>query len=77
MNPFKPGDIVRLRSGGPRMTVERVGKDRLSDEEEVSCVWTEFDGKKQNVKRDTFPPVVLDQVKEPATGAATFGRVIR
>lgn len=76
MNPFKPGDVVRLKSGGPRMTVERVGKERHSDEEEVSCVWTEFDGKKQNVKRDTFPPVVLIHVQDPPA-SATFGRVIR
>lgn len=77
MDPFKPCDVVRLKSDGPRMTVERVGKDRYSDEEEVSCVWTEFDGKKQNIKRDGFPPVVLDHVKDPPAGVATFGRVIR
>jgi len=60
---FEPGDIVRLKSGGSRMTVERTGKDTIYEEDTVWCVWTEFDGKKQNVKRDTFRPVVLEAVK--------------
>lgn len=59
------------------MTVERVEKSRYSDQEEVSCVWTEIDGRKQNIKRDSFPPVVLDHVREPAAAGAMFGRVIR
>ena len=38
---FNPGDIVRLKSGGPNMTLERINinyKDRLM----WVCVW--FDG---------------------------------
>jgi uncharacterized protein YodC (DUF2158 family) len=38
--PFKPGDVVRLNSGGPIMTVQE-----LRAPEDVICVW--FDKTKQ------------------------------
>ena len=43
---FKTGDVVRLHSGGLKMTVERVEGDI------VHCVWTDKDEK---VRRDKFP----------------------
>ncbi len=46
---FKPGDIVRLKSGGPAMTVESVGQDG------INCVW--FDGKRRLAK--PFVPQTL------------------
>ncbi len=33
---FKPGDVVRLRSGGPKMTVETAADE---GEDEVNCQW--------------------------------------
>lgn len=36
---FAPGDVVRLKAGGPAMTVERRGGARFL------CVW--FDGNRQ------------------------------
>jgi uncharacterized protein YodC (DUF2158 family) len=48
--PFKPGDTVRLKSGGPAMTVKAV------EGAWVSCDW--FDGSKKH--EDTFPAAGLD-----------------
>ena len=45
-NAFKPGDIVRLKSGGPDMTVESVSN--LSDPPKYYCSW--FAGAKDNHK---------------------------
>lgn len=50
MADFKAGDVVRLKSGGPHMTVESVGASAFSEVQSVWCVW--FDGKKQS--RETF-----------------------
>ena len=48
--PFKPGDTVRLKSGGPAMTVKAIEGDW------VSCDW--FEGSKKH--EDTFPVAGLD-----------------
>jgi uncharacterized protein YodC (DUF2158 family) len=41
--PFSAGDIVKLKSGGPIMTVEKVRGDT------VTCVW--FDGKRAHDRK--------------------------
>ncbi len=52
---FKVGDVVKLKSGGPKMTVTVVG-DRLGTAT-VWCTW--FDGTK---KFDgDFPPSALER----------------
>lgn len=48
-----PGQLVRLRSGGPVMTVVSVAGD------DVRCVWMEAVGKSQQKRDDTFPTVTL------------------
>jgi uncharacterized protein YodC (DUF2158 family) len=53
--PFKIGDVVTLKSGGGKMTVEGTAEDS------ISCVWS--DGKK--VFRDKFHPDMLTE--GPAT----------
>lgn len=58
MSQFKIGDTVRLKSGGPIMTVTAVG-DRLG----TPTIWVSwFDGMKP--ANDTFPP---DALKGAAT----------
>ena len=59
---FKVGDTVRMRSGGPRMTVTAVGGD--NDVPKVTCVW--FDGMKQ--MEATFPSAAV--MDAPETKAA-------
>ena len=50
---FESGDIVKLKSGGPEMTVQGVGQM-------VTCQW--FAGKKLEVGR--FNPNSLEYVEE-------------
>jgi uncharacterized protein YodC (DUF2158 family) len=47
---FEIGDVVRLRSGGPKMTVTEVG-ETLSGQMSVWCTW--FVGTRQET--GTFP----------------------
>lgn len=42
---FHEGNVVQLKSGGPKMTVTTVGTEAMTREEKVFCVW--FDGKKE------------------------------
>ena len=52
---FKPGDTVRLKSGGPLMTVDTVNGDT------VRTVWFEGTTKKQS----NFPAVTLEHDDGP------------
>jgi uncharacterized protein YodC (DUF2158 family) len=37
---FKPGDVVRLKSGGPKMTVRKKSHNQINEAEPlVTCVW--------------------------------------
>jgi uncharacterized protein YodC (DUF2158 family) len=63
-NEFKAGDLVQLKSGGPIMTVEQVGKTAMLQEDGVWCVWFERVGSKQVAERETFPPVVLEKAEK-------------
>ena len=40
---FKLGDVVRLKSGGPNMTVCEIGKYGYDEDEKYKCRW--FDEK--------------------------------
>ena len=52
---FKLGDVVKLKSGGPKMTVTQTGD--LHGEHTVWCVW--FVGTKK--EEDTFAPEALEK----------------
>lgn len=40
------GDVVELKSGGPQMTIENIGKYGMAaTHDQAKCVW--FDGKKR------------------------------
>ena len=54
-NEFNVGDVVMLKAGGPRMTVESIGS--TPDEKAVNCVW--FDGSKR--VRRSFDAAVLEK----------------
>jgi uncharacterized protein YodC (DUF2158 family) len=58
MNEFKPGDVVVLKSGGPKMTVSMTGDDSFQ-RPTVWCDWFERDKKVS----DTFPPTSLELSK--------------
>jgi uncharacterized protein YodC (DUF2158 family) len=51
-NAFQVGDVVRLKSGGPDMTVQSIDSDGLY------CTW--FDDKKQR-QFDTFNPAIVEK----------------
>jgi uncharacterized protein YodC (DUF2158 family) len=53
MDKFKVGDIVRLKSGGPAMTVQ--GEATNGD---VSCVWFAH---AEALRSNTFPPLTLER----------------
>lgn len=51
---LKVGDVVRLNSGGPAMTIQRMGHG-TDGTPTADCVWFE----ENKVQRDTFPLSVL------------------
>ena len=58
---FKAGDVVQLKSGGPRMTIEEIGRFGHADRDQAKCVW--FD--RTTRKEDLFE---LDPSRAPGPG---------
>jgi len=52
MSEFTPGDVVRLKSGGPKMTVEQVGKEGA---EAVCCFFV-----RKKLIRETLQTAAID-----------------
>jgi uncharacterized protein YodC (DUF2158 family) len=50
--PLRPGDLVRLRSGGTLMTVDSIKGNQ------AVCFWTDVDGQPNE---DSFPIDVLEK----------------
>ncbi len=56
MADFKQGDVVQLKSGGPKMTIKGIGKYGIVPKEENAlCEW--FDGNRR--VEDVFELAVL------------------
>jgi uncharacterized protein YodC (DUF2158 family) len=71
---FEPGDLVRLKSDGPLMTVEQTGKRAMTEEDAVWCTWFEKVGNRQVLQRETFPPITLEKVEKPGLGVVRITR---
>lgn len=55
---LKIGDVVQIKSGGPKMTIEDIGE--YNSEQKAYCTW--FDGNKKN--SDLFKPEALRKIDE-------------
>jgi uncharacterized protein YodC (DUF2158 family) len=69
---FNPGELVSLKSGGPLMTVEQVGKDHLTQEDSVWCTWFEKVGNRQELHKETFHPVTLKKSEPPSVSSMSM-----
>jgi len=69
MIEFELGEVVRLKSGGPKMTVTSLDEGSLGSGPEVWCEW--FDDKTK-VQSGGFAPTSLEKVPpdaKPGLGA--------
>ncbi|MDP8208157.1 MAG: DUF2158 domain-containing protein [Candidatus Electryonea clarkiae] len=55
MSQIKPGDVVRLKSGGPKMSVQWIN-DEVN---QVNCTW--FDGKDKLEKKNFAAEVLIKE----------------
>jgi uncharacterized protein YodC (DUF2158 family) len=58
-NQFAVGDVVKLKSGGPQMTVES-----LDNHDQISCIW--FNDNKKH--KDSFHKDLLLKVDQSSGG---------
>jgi uncharacterized protein YodC (DUF2158 family) len=67
---FKAGDVVKLKSGGPDMTIEGIGKYGMAaTDDSAKCVWFE----KTKRMEDVFALPLL----KPAEPRQTHGTIER
>jgi uncharacterized protein YodC (DUF2158 family) len=69
MSQFRPGDQVRLRSGGPPMTVLGVS----AKGGEVKCSWFDAGGA---FHQEPFPPGALVLLESPERGEGSMGKIL-
>lgn len=55
MSDFKPGDVVRLKSGGPKMTINNIGKYNYADYDSAACDWFVQDKAPWKKESGVFP----------------------
>jgi uncharacterized protein YodC (DUF2158 family) len=62
MSEFKKGDVVRLKSGGPKMTIDNVDNYGTSNKPSIraACIW--FDGGEK--KEGNFSPETIEIAKD-------------
>ena len=53
---WKDGDVVKLASGGPIMTVTKVYLQSMTNKPLVTCEWVDKDGRPQ---KQNYPPDAL------------------
>jgi uncharacterized protein YodC (DUF2158 family) len=63
--PLRSGDLVRVRSGGPLMTVAAIQGDQ------VNCSWTDWNGQ---LRSGSFPTTLLTPVTVPLEDPEPFHR---
>lgn len=60
---MKSGDVVRLRSGGPEMTVYKVS-NAYGDGDSARCAWFTEGDNGLECREDNFPVPTLEMVRE-------------
>ncbi len=58
-----PGDVVRLKSGGPKMVAVAVDVAEITEELSVWCEW--FDDDEKVARRAEFSIIALEKVVPP------------
>ena len=56
---YKVGDIVRLKCGGPRMTIDKLGTFSGGSAKEAKCLWFAED----KIQSAVFPIVAVEKVE--------------
>ncbi len=59
MEQLKAGEIVRLKSGGPEMTIEEISRWHESSKDQAKCTW--FNGGK--IESKIFELTSLEKIK--------------
>ena len=63
---MRPGDLVRLKSGSPTMSVKRVHTQKIEDFDvaPIECVWMQLlpDGTYSDLALNYFHPACLEAV---------------
>lgn len=74
MPQFEKGDVVVLKSGGPKMTVTEMGDySPMGSKDGIKCVWFEKIKGVQQQQEAVFDAAVLKK-HEPSSGALYVSR---
>jgi len=73
MDELKAGDVVQLKSGGPEMTIQGIGKYGFgATHDTANCVW--FEGKKRMEALFELATLKIAQAPSSRVGIGEFQR---
>lgn len=61
MSELDTGDVVRLKSGGPKMTVKEIGRYGYDETKSAACQWFKTDKAPWEVASEVFPLTSLEK----------------
>lgn len=64
MSEFKKGNVVQLKSGGPKMTIRNIGKYDLEEDECAACDWFVQDKAPWKTENKLFPLHALKKLED-------------
>ena len=72
MSELKIGDVVTLKSGGPKMTIDNIGGNSMTGEGGTITAWVSWFDAKMQPQKGSYPLTSLKHYQAPKRAGVKF-----